>query len=92
MSLSSIELFAGAGGLAMGATLAGFKSEGVVEWDRWACDTIRQNQMRGSPVVADWPLFEGDVREWIKTVDVGSVAKELEKKFKHEIHRIKVQR
>ena len=69
MSLTSIELFAGAGGLAMGATLAGFKSHGVVEWDRWACDTIRQNQLRGSPLVADWPLFEGDVREWIKTVD-----------------------
>lgn len=70
MVLSSIELFAGAGGLAMGATLAGFKSLGVVEWDRWACDTIRQNQVRGNPLVADWPVFEGDVREWIKTVNV----------------------
>lgn len=78
MSLSSVELFAGAGGLAMGVTLAGFKSEGVVEWDRWACDTIRQNQMRGSPVVADWPLFEGDVREWIKTVDVGRLEGNLD--------------
>ena len=31
MALTSIELFAGAGGLAMGATLAGFRSLGIVE-------------------------------------------------------------
>ena len=64
MSLTSIELFAGAGGLAMGAALAGFRSLGVVEWDKWACDTIRQNQARGHPLVRDWPLHEGDVRDW----------------------------
>lgn len=78
MSLSSIELFAGAGGLAMGVTLAGFKSHGVVEWDRWACDTVRQNQLHGNPLVADWPLFEGDVREWIKTVDIGGLEGRLD--------------
>lgn len=78
MSLSSIELFAGAGGLAMGATLAGFKSHGVVEWDRWACDTVRQNQMAGNPLVADWPLYEGDVREWIKSVDVSALEGRLD--------------
>jgi len=69
MSLQSIELFAGAGGLAMGVALAGFKSRGVVEWDRWACDSVRQNQERGHPLVADWPLYEGDVRQWIEGVD-----------------------
>jgi len=73
MALTSIELFAGAGGLAMGVTLAGYRSEGVVEWDRWACDTVRQNQSRGYPLVADWPLFEGDVRHWIRDLDVGAL-------------------
>lgn len=62
--LTSVELFAGAGGLAMGVTLAGFKSLAVVEWDRWACDTIRENQKRGYPLVSDWPLWEGDVRQF----------------------------
>mgnify|MGYP006204489447 CR=1 FL=1 len=62
MSLTSVELFAGAGGLAMGVALAGFKSRGIVEWDRWACDTVRQNQERGHPLVADWPLYEGKFR------------------------------
>lgn len=62
--MKSVELFAGAGGLAMGVSLAGFESLAVVEWDKWACDTIRENQRRGFPVVRDWPLWEGDVREF----------------------------
>ena len=69
MSLSSIELFAGAGGLAMGISLAGFRSHAVVEWDKWACDTVRENQRLGSPLVRDWPLVEGDVRHWIENFD-----------------------
>jgi DNA (cytosine-5)-methyltransferase 1 len=62
--MKSVELFAGAGGLAMGVALSGFESLAVVEWDRWACDTIRENQKRGFPVVRDWPLWEGDVRDF----------------------------
>ncbi|WP_080408404.1 DNA cytosine methyltransferase [Burkholderia ubonensis] len=60
--MKAVELYAGAGGLAMGVGLAGFKPLAVVEWDRWACDTIRENQRRGFPLVTDWPLHEGDVR------------------------------
>jgi DNA (cytosine-5)-methyltransferase 1 len=60
--MKSVELFAGAGGLAMGVSLAGFESLAVVEWDKWACDTVRENQRRGYPLVRDWPLWEGDVR------------------------------
>lgn len=62
--MKSVELFAGAGGLAMGITLAGFESQAVVEWDKWACDTIVENQKRGFPLVHDWPLWQGDVREF----------------------------
>jgi DNA (cytosine-5)-methyltransferase 1 len=62
--MHSVELFTGAGGLSMGLTLAGFKPEAVVEWDRWACDTIRENQLRGFPLVSDWPLYAGDVRDF----------------------------
>jgi DNA (cytosine-5)-methyltransferase 1 len=47
----------------MGISLAGFKSEAVVEWDKWACDTVRENQRRGYPLVSTWPLHEGDVRD-----------------------------
>lgn len=62
--MKSVELFAGAGGLGMAVSLAGFESLAVVEWDRWACDTIRENQKRGYPLVQDWPLWEGDVRDF----------------------------
>lgn len=62
--LRSVELFSGAGGLAMGASLAGFTPEAVIEWDRWSCDTIRENQKRQNPLVTDWPLHEMDVRHF----------------------------
>ena len=42
--MNSIELFAGAGGLAMGVAASGFRHRAVIEWDRFACDTLRQNQ------------------------------------------------
>ncbi len=60
--LTSVELFAGAGGLGMGLTRAGLRHRAVVEWDQWACDTIRRNQARAHPLVAHWPLHQGDVR------------------------------
>lgn len=64
--MKCVELFAGAGGLAMGVHLAGFEPQAVVEWDRWACDTIRENGAAGYPLVAGWNVHEGDVRgyEW----------------------------
>jgi DNA (cytosine-5)-methyltransferase 1 len=61
--MRSVELFAGAGGLALGTELAGFHPELVVEWDQWACDTIRHNQETGYPLVRDWRVFQGDVRQ-----------------------------
>jgi DNA (cytosine-5)-methyltransferase 1 len=62
--LRGIELFAGAGGLGMGLDLAGVESLAVIEWNRDACETIRQNQKRGFPLVANWPLHECDAREF----------------------------
>ncbi len=76
--MNSIELFAGAGGLGMGTSLAGFKPLAVVEWDRWACDTLRQNIERGFPIVKDWPLVEGDVREWIQDFSPSRIDREID--------------
>jgi DNA (cytosine-5)-methyltransferase 1 len=72
--MRSVELFAGAGGLAMGVSLAGFESLAVVEWDKWACDTVRENQRRGYPLVSGWPLHEGDVRD----MDWSSIPQNIE--------------
>lgn len=62
--MNSVELFAGAGGLAMGATIAGFQHKAVIEWNKDSCDTIRQNQQLGETLVSDWPLFEMDARQF----------------------------
>ena len=72
--MRSVELFAGAGGLALGCELSGFKAELVVEWDKWACDTIRENQTKDYPLVRNWTVREGDVRE----VDWAAIAGQID--------------
>jgi DNA (cytosine-5)-methyltransferase 1 len=62
--MKSIELFAGAGGLAIGVSRAGFDPLAVIEWDQWACDTIRENQACGIEPVRHWPLHQSDVRKF----------------------------
>ncbi len=62
--MRSVELFAGAGGLALGLSNAGFQHAAVVEWDADACKTFRENQRLHMPRVEDWPLYEGDVRDF----------------------------
>ncbi|MBZ0189859.1 MAG: DNA cytosine methyltransferase [Candidatus Obscuribacterales bacterium] len=62
--MKSIELFAGAGGLALGISKAGFQHDAVVEWDRHACATIRKNQELCIQPVTKWPLHEMDVRHF----------------------------
>ncbi len=51
-----LELFAGAGGLAIGLEKAGLKCVGLSEIDKWACQTLRNNR-------PNWNVIEGDVRE-----------------------------
>lgn len=60
--MRSVELFAGAGGLAIGMGRAGFNHSAVVEWNHYACETFRFNQTRHALEVEQWPLFEGDAR------------------------------
>ena len=72
--MRSVELFAGAGGLAMGCEIAGFEHLAVVEWDKWACDTVRENQRRGYPLLVGWNLHEGDVRAF----DWSSIPQDIE--------------
>jgi DNA (cytosine-5)-methyltransferase 1 len=71
--MKSIELFAGAGGLAIGGARAGFDHAAVIEWNHDACETIRRNQAGGVEPVAHWPLFQGDAREF----DYGGIGDEI---------------
>ncbi len=54
---TAIELFAGAGGLAVGLEKAGIKCVALNEIDKWACQTLRKNR-------PNWNVLEGDVRSY----------------------------
>lgn len=54
MSYKCIELFAGAGGLALGISKAGFETIGLVEFDHDCCETLRKNK-------PEWNVFESDI-------------------------------
>jgi DNA (cytosine-5)-methyltransferase 1 len=56
--MRSIELFTGAGGLALGIHRAGFDHLAVIERDRDSCDTLRLNRRRG---LIAWPIEQRDV-------------------------------
>lgn len=54
---SVLELFAGAGGLAVGMEKAGLKCVALNEIDKWACQTLRKNK-------PDWNVLEGDIKDY----------------------------
>lgn len=54
---SVLELFAGAGGLAVGMEKAGLKCVVLNEIDKWACQTLRKNR-------PNWNVLEGDVKKF----------------------------
>ena len=58
---SVLELFAGAGGLALGLEKAGLKCKALNEIDKWACATLRQNR-------PDWDVLEGDIKSHDYTI------------------------
>jgi DNA (cytosine-5)-methyltransferase 1 len=54
---SVLELFAGAGGLAIGLEQAGMKCVALNEIDKWACETLRTNR-------PNWKVLEGDIKSF----------------------------
>lgn len=52
-----LELFAGAGGLAIGLEKAGIKCIALNEIDKWACQTLRKNR-------PNWNVLEGDIKNF----------------------------
>src|SRR3546814_18417546 len=55
--MKSVELFAGAGGLGIGLHQAGFSPLNVIEWDRYCCDTLRDNLAREVNSPKDWGVI-----------------------------------
>lgn len=64
-NLQSLELFSGAGGLALGLEAAGFEHVALVERNKDACATLRLNRPK-------WNLIESDARI-INFADLGKV-------------------
>ncbi len=67
--LTSIELFAGGGGMAVGLHLAGLEHAALVEWDAKACETLRRNATAGRR--GPWrpeAVIEDDVRHFAENV------------------------
>ena len=62
-TMKTIEIFAGAGGLALGAAKAGFKHEALLEWDADSCDALRANISRKDWKFGNWKILQGDVRD-----------------------------
>lgn len=54
---SVLELFAGAGGLAIGMERSGLKCVALNEIDKWACQTLRKNR-------PNWNVLEGDIKNF----------------------------
>ena len=72
--MRAVELFAGAGGLAIGVSQAGFSPVAVIENNRYCCDTIRENRNRKLDPISHWPLTECDIRDF----DFSSVHDEID--------------
>jgi DNA (cytosine-5)-methyltransferase 1 len=63
--MRSVELCAGAGGLALATTQAGFRPLALLESDPVACETITENQRRGSRWAEKWPTVSPvDIRNF----------------------------
>jgi DNA (cytosine-5)-methyltransferase 1 len=60
---TSLELFAGAGGLALGIAKAEFTHVAVVEQDKEACGSLRYNRSRVA-AMREWPIEEVDARRF----------------------------
>ena len=60
--IDSIELFCGAGGLALGLQKAGINHKALFEWDKYSCENIELNIKNGFVYVLDWKVFNTDVR------------------------------
>jgi DNA (cytosine-5)-methyltransferase 1 len=61
-TFKSVELFSGAGGLALGLESAGWHHLALVERNEHACATIHLNESRQHPLARNWRLYSEDVR------------------------------
>lgn len=63
--MNSVELFTGAGGLALGSHRAGFNHLALVEWNAEACRTLIANVRENTvPGIDHWKVHQADIRQF----------------------------
>lgn len=67
---TSVELFAGGGGMALGARKAGFVHLALVEWHRPAATILRHNARLHPALWREASVHEEDVRVWLDETDI----------------------
>lgn len=70
-NFTSIELFAGAGGLALGFEKAGFHHVMLNELNREACETLRSNRPNWNVLEAD--IHNVDFSKWHNQIDLSLI-------------------
>lgn len=93
---ASLELFTGAGGLALGIAEAGFKHLAVVEKDRDASRSLRENAQRVASM-RGWPVHEEDAKNFdfspfegrVTLLGAGAPCQPFSQGGKHEGHQDK---
>jgi DNA (cytosine-5)-methyltransferase 1 len=63
---TSVELFAGGGGMALGTRLAGFTHTALVEWNKNAARILRHNAELHPDLWRPEDIYEKDVRLWLR--------------------------
>lgn len=72
--LRSVELFSGAGGLALGMAKSGFRHEMLVEFNKDAVDTLKKNHDKGQQQIRDWNILHSDIKDISFTKYRGQIA------------------
>lgn len=71
---TTIELFAGAGGLALGVEKAGFETIGLIEVDKDACDTLKKNRPEWNVICDDIANISSKNLETIFNIKKGELS------------------
>jgi DNA (cytosine-5)-methyltransferase 1 len=82
--MTNIELFAGAGGLALGLEKAGFKSLGLVEFNKHATKTLRKNRSNWNVLEKDITKIESFKEEVLKNI----IEEKKKEKVKKELEEL----
>lgn len=69
----ALELFAGAGGLALGIEKAGFKTLGLIEIDKDACESLSMNRPEWNVICEDITKISGENLEKLFAIPKGDL-------------------